>query len=66
MKLKKFIDALDQPDLFAIELYRKEGKDIFADDKLLLAVTGDKWSREKRLRLIYLAWIIGIELGKNP
>ncbi len=65
MKLKKFIDALDQIGRDAIKFFRKEGREIFADDKLLLAVTGDKWSREKRLRLIRLAWIVGIELGSR-
>ena len=65
MKLQKFIDILDEYGRVAIEFFKKNGKDIFTNDHLLLALMAEKWSRKKRLKLVRLGWIIDMEIDKQ-
>ena len=65
MKLQKFIDILDQYGRVAMEFLKKNRKDIFTNDHLLLALMAEKWSKKKHLKLVRLGWIITMDIGSE-
>ena len=63
MKLQEFIDILDQLPIPALDFFKKNGKDIFKNNKLLLALMNLKWSKKKYDKLGILCWIIALDIG---
>ncbi len=63
MKLQKFVNILDQDCIVASDFFEKHGRYIFENDKLLLALIKEKWSRKKFLKLFALGWIVAIDVG---
>ena len=62
MKLQSFIDILHSDSYKkAKDYYRKNGKNIFQDTKLLMALLDLEWSEKKNIMLIRLAGIISGE-----
>ncbi len=68
MKLEKFIDILDKSNDRITNYFRRYGKDIFTNDRLLSALLEEKWSKKKWHKLIALKWIIRFndEIYKKP
>ena len=65
MKLWKFIEILDEPDKIPLKFFRKHGKNVFIDNKLLLALMQEKWSKQTHCKLICLDWIITMDIGAS-
>ena len=63
MKLRQFIDILDQYGRIAVIFFKNNGKSIFTKECLLLALMEEEWSREKTLKLFRLGWIIDMEMS---
>ena len=64
-EVKEFIDILDQKGIVASEFFQYNGRDIFTNAKLLLALLEEKWSKQKRLKLVRLGWIIDMKIRKK-
>ena len=64
MNLHKFIDILDQ-DVIASKFFKKNGKDIFKNDKFLLILLKNKWNEKQWYKLRTLGWIIDLDRGRK-
>ena len=64
MKLQKFVDILDQESESASTFFKKNGREIFKNEKLLTNLLNLKWSRKLYRKLSVLSWIIRIDLGR--
>ena len=70
MKLQKFVKILNhKPTMeelkIAGEFFKKYGKNIFSNNYILLALLEEKWSKQKRSKLLSLSWIIEMEIRRE-
>ena len=65
MNTQKFINILDQKGIIASDFFEQHGRDIFINDKLLLALIKEEWGRKKWLKFIRVGWIIGMEIRRE-
>ena len=70
MKLQKFVKILNhKPTMeelkIAGEFFKKYGKNIFSNNYILLALLEEKWSKQKRFKLLSLSWVIEMEIRRE-
>ena len=62
MKLQQLVDIWDKYDNSELDFFQKKGKNVLQSEQLLLKLLELKWSKQKRLKLVTLAWMIRCDI----